>query len=463
MAVAMTCELRPGTRVRTAAALSAQDWSPDQNKLRQAGVDGTIMAVHTPVDGSEPWHEVAHGPATTAKYSAHELTPIRERATEAAAPSPEQTRLDELGQRLDRLAEEAGNMRDAVARELAGLEAQLEHYLDRLRALEQDSKQTRRRAADRPEAAIAAVRLWCELPEREQSRVIGWFNRDNQLAMRATDALKVLPELLRLIEGRPPSNPYAGAHDDSGLDVRPADEIPPVPAPPTSDAYLEIERLQAELEQAHADVDMLTAQRDGAQRRNAQALETLRGTFELRDDCNLITDAADDACEYPRELMRALGYDGVDGPLPEQCLRDVRTQREQIERLMARCQVYDRLSEPGAYNEPDPDKLAAEALIAGERADRQGQILSDLREIFGDEAGHGLRQLATRAVSHAAPVLRLLESHSAAEVRRLANGIKWWAADVPAHSVTRAGAEHFAEVADLADRNPDGDTGRDPA
>jgi hypothetical protein len=203
-------KLQLGTRVRTAAVLSAQDWSPEQNRLRQAGADGRIRAVCTPLDGSEPWYEVAHGPATTANYSAHELTPIHERATEAAAPTPEQERLERLEQRLEQrlTAAETEHRRfvDAVAVELVTLETRVER-IERA----EDSEQACRRGADRlnEEAAVAAARAWVDVdPELRGGTAewIAWHTGHSesvpiQLAReRAKDALEAIPELLRRLE-----------------------------------------------------------------------------------------------------------------------------------------------------------------------------------------------------------------------------------------------------------------------
>lgn len=306
-------ELQVTEQVITASELDViPGWSH-----RRPGIRGHVVAIERHPRGTI-YSVYPDNGGVTAKYLRDELTPVRKRAGLEQPPDVE---------------ERLGNLSKAIASELAGLEASLEHCQNRLRALEQQ------RDSEQP-------------------------------------------------------NPYAAIRDDSGLDVRPAHDISEVPAPPPSDACREIGRLQEEL------------------------AELRRRDDDWRHRC-------EGGGELYRRVCQALHVEEDSMPVDE--LADLVT------------------------------TLAAEALIASERAGKQGQILSDLREIFGDEAGHGLRQLATRAVLHAEPVLRLLEAHSGAELRRMANGLKWWAADVPAHSVTRAAAEHFAELANLADRDPDGD------
>lgn len=350
-----------GTRVQIAAKLDVVPSWPG----RKPGARGLVSAYEDHSAGPGTVYKVYHdGPtasATTARYRESELTPIRERATEAAAPSPEQVRLDELEARVNKLVGEAEQTRDVVARELAGLQNQLEHHGDRLRALEQQPPRHPEPVHDdvtldaRP-SELSAFRELRRVAE-EWWRQIHWEGDPDPelsgLEREIGDALLTLDEL-----------------DDDGS----PDEIPEEPAPPPSDAYGEIEQLRKELDQARADVDLLRSQRDDAISRNARALETLRGVFDLRPDCTLITDAADDACEYPRELMRALGYDGVDGPLPAQCLRDVRAQREQLERLRG------RLADITGNNDESP--LFAELL--GQLEPRMA-IMSEL-ELFSPEA-----------------------------------------------------------------------------
>jgi hypothetical protein len=191
-------ELQPGTRVRTATVLSAQDWSPDQNKLRQPGVDGTIRAVHTTSDDSELWYEVAHG-AVYANYSAHELTPIRERAREAAAPTPERERLKRLEQRLTAAETEHQRFVGTIAVELVTLEQRIERA--------EDSERVYRRGADRleAEAAVAAARNLCELGEK-LAPILEWLQSVSSAPYRQDvravlpPALEAIPAMLRRIE-----------------------------------------------------------------------------------------------------------------------------------------------------------------------------------------------------------------------------------------------------------------------
>jgi hypothetical protein len=360
----MTNPLKIRDRVQVAANAQQAVTDIDNEHPVQPCRRGTVVGI-----GLDNVHllRVEHdGDSSWAWYRDHQLIRIKERAREAAAPTPEQGRLDKLEQRLNRLVGEAEQTRDTIARELVGLETQLEHYWDRLQALEQaqaqDSEHVCRRGADRlnAEAAVAAAQEWCELPAHDTLSLLDELRQSPQTRRRAAaDVLEALPSLLRRIEQleqsprrsriqiqawqaleracrewwdeAPPDPAKEKAIGDALLviDELPDDEPPPDSAPPLSEAGEEVLRLQA-------DVDLLTAERDAYHRRNAQAIETLREVFDLRPGCDLITDAADDACEYPRELMRALGYDGVDGPLPRQCLRDVRAQREQMGRVRDR-------------------------------------------------------------------------------------------------------------------------------
>lgn len=189
-------ELQPGTRVRTAAVLSEHNWSPEQNQLRRTGTDGRIRAVHTPLDGSEPWYEVAHG-ATTAKYSAHELTSTRERAREVAAPTPEQ-------ERLDKLAHDVADLRrrhEGLERRYVGTLHRMTERLSRLEP-EPDAHPSE----PDPRADIGAARKWCELPEAHRNLQLGrlggllWsaeFPKDPEIIHAALEAT---PALLRRIE-----------------------------------------------------------------------------------------------------------------------------------------------------------------------------------------------------------------------------------------------------------------------
>jgi hypothetical protein len=273
------------------------------------------------------------------------LTRIRERATEVAAPTPEQERLANLEQRLTVAETEHQRFVDAIAAELVTLEQRIERA-----GLEE---RLPRPSEPDPRADIDAAQAWCELLRDSRTYALTAVAANTDAGAMAADALEAVPDLLRRIEqheqGPRRSRVQAWQALERAcreqmpaevigalqvLDELPDDEPPPDSAPPLSEA--EAETLRHEVARLRARIDLLTSERDHARRRSGQALETLREVFDLRPGCDLITDAADDACEYPRELLRVLGYDGVDGPLPQQCLRDVRQLSSHVHQIQLR-------------------------------------------------------------------------------------------------------------------------------
>lgn len=428
---------------------SSKGWVPKVAARRRPGERGVISRRETVLRGTEGqlW-EVDHD-GHKAVYYEHELTVVEETPEQPLVKELHErvcTALEQVVGLREAMASGLSGLEERMdSLERRHVET-LHRMTDRLTTLEQryDSGPICRQRADRPEAeaAIEAARPWLGEALETRNNLVEWLllpsstmpDYENMRAMAA--ALEAIPALvaaaraaavqpseLRALRALRRTVVAAEEHQqrrrakgqrschwtwihtdlwsrvqgclmvfdelDAGEDPQPD---PETSAPPPSDATGEIVRLQEELRQANEAIERLLGlledealQREAAVRRNAAALETLRATFELRPGCNLITDAADDACEYPRELMRALGYDGVDGPLPAQCLRDVRAQREQMER------VRERLADMKGRG-PDDEPLAITLAWVEERM----AIMSEL-ELFSADAlndtGEGLEHL----------------------------------------------------------------------
>jgi hypothetical protein len=171
---------------------------------------------------------------------------------------------------------------------------------------------------------------------------------------------------------------------------------PDAPAPPPPDAGEEVLELRARVEELELELDEEQLFVSLARRCNAAALEILRAAFQLRAGCDLVTDAADDAAAEAKtlrsrveKLERELADSG--DSFYHRCCQALRLTEDGIppgqvvERIAARCQLYDRLAD--AYGEPDPDRLACSALIARTRAREQARALTDLRHTLIEIAG----------------------------------------------------------------------------
>lgn len=115
-----------------------------------------------------------------------------------------------------------------------------------------------------------------------------------------------------------------------------------------------------------------------AERYLATAPERGRELTEARHEQQ---DAQDQLTEYQERAQRALGYDGQDGPDPEQVLIDTAAQTRE---------------------------------------------LAELRDILGDDSDRSLAAHARRAVVHAEPVLRLHGAIGRAEIEHVAAGLRHW-------------------------------------
>jgi hypothetical protein len=118
--------LQAGDRVVTNATLDNEGWHPKAAERRRAGVRGVVKKWEPEITGNRgKLLKVLHDDMREAEYYAHELNPIRERAVEAAISSPEQVALDKLEAKVEQLG-------DAIAVDLAGIDARMDRIVDRL-------------------------------------------------------------------------------------------------------------------------------------------------------------------------------------------------------------------------------------------------------------------------------------------------------------------------------------------
>lgn len=109
--------LRVGDRVAIADKLPEISWPPIILSRRKPGSRGTIEKILTEPTSSDPGcylvrHDGMLGNGSVGQYLGDELLPIRESATEAAAPSPERVQLEELSSRLTALEQRMGGQQD---------------------------------------------------------------------------------------------------------------------------------------------------------------------------------------------------------------------------------------------------------------------------------------------------------------------------------------------------------------
>jgi hypothetical protein len=415
-------ELRLGDRVITAAKLDQGDWNTDASRRRLAGHKGTVRNAY-PTDAPNRlgvYRLILDNVSELADYYGDELTPIREVARPAGEETPEQRWRERMVHRLGELEQKHRSLAAAIAGELREFELRIE-------ALEPDTEPVEEQSVADPETMAGA---WMALQPHQRERI--------QAAMLRCCTTE-RHEHLRVAESALVAAP--GLLADIGALRR-----------QLAEADREIEGLRAgqrELEES------------SVFRRNAEALQILRAGFDLRPGCCQVNEAAEDAAgqlhDYHHAVNEALGYDGADGPTPEQALVDIETARARekelektvahhceraaraadraaankgaaaelrrvisaldkalhlpgcehpvdklVEETCCRLRLYDRLTE--AYGEADPNLLAVRVLAEHQELDRLraerhlAAAAGDLIEALGrrelSSAADGLGQLA---------------------------------------------------------------------
>jgi hypothetical protein len=145
-------------------------------------------------------------------------------------------------------------------------------------------------------------------------------------------------------------------------------------------------RVNEDVLQLRARVEELKQGRAAVKARATTALRTLRAAFRLRAGCDLVTDAAEDAAAEAGALRARV--EELDRRLCQLAhLDDLATAEEAVEQIAARCQLYDRLADPEAYDCADPETLASQAVRALRRATEAQSELTGLRHTLVEIAG----------------------------------------------------------------------------
>jgi hypothetical protein len=369
---------KEGDRVITAYNLEPGSWDADMLRRRKPDTRGFVQSVCGSV--CTVIHDGMVGANRTAQYYGYELQPC----------PTEETKLDKLFRRVAALEDS----RRITHRRLVGLEESYEQLA--IKTPEPDSEAVCRDGADRlnVEAAVEACRPWCELTKERRMAITAApcdVSAGSYAEQALGAALDAVPELVRAVEEQPsPAVLWAlwelweaaaalvqrwSGHEGAGgrllaaveklqqLGARPgalptaADSVRDhvLVAPPVLQAYQGLHR-EATVWWSAFDALRTRGDRRVAIEELSCAEENLHDALQTLEELGVRPgQTSGPEPQLYRRVCQALHVDEDSMPISE--LADL---------VMGRCQLHDRLSDPGAYGIEDPAALANVALAARE-------------------------------------------------------------------------------------------------